>query len=77
MYREPPTPLPLADGRYLCRSLDWNGRLLSPALLTIADGKARVERFVREVHSTSYINAPLMLATHPAGNIIYLEFTKS
>ncbi|MDE6300760.1 MAG: hypothetical protein K2M19_03510 [Muribaculaceae bacterium] len=76
MYREPPTPLPLADGRYLCRELHWNGRIFSPALLTLSKGKAEVEAFVREVHSTAYINSPLMLTTDPGGHIIYLEFFK-
>lgn len=76
MYRDPMTPLPLSDGRYLCRELQWNGRTLSPALLIIEKDRAQVERFVREVHSTAYINSPLLLATDPEGHIIYLEFVK-
>ena len=76
MYREAPTPLPLADGRYLCRVLEWNGRRISPALLSLSRGHASVLPFTSEVHSTSYINSPLLLATDPDGRIIFLEFTK-
>lgn len=75
MFRDPLTPLPLAEGRYLCRFLRWNGRDLTPALLTVSEGTAVVEPFRREVHSTAYISSPLLLATDPSGRIILCEFT--